>query len=102
MNIDSIHIASKKKVGTLRGKPIVELVTTGGLYLIIAAKDGSFETLSTGPHRAVARHIAKKREQDIQWSDLSKSDWYDPETYAWILPRYEALTDLLRKTQGDE
>lgn len=100
MDLKAEHIASKKKVGNLKGKPVIELVTTGGLHLVVAAKNGSFETLGTGPHRAVARHIAMKRESEITWSELNKADHVDVSHFESLLPRYEQLTDEFRKSQG--
>lgn len=100
MNLTAEHIASKKKIGQLNGKPVIELVTTGGLHMVVTASGGGFETLGTGPHRAVARHIAMKRERDIMWTELSKSDHVDIEHFEWCLPRYEALTDRIRSEQG--
>jgi hypothetical protein len=87
------HIASKKRVGTLDGKPVVELLTTGGLYMIVMNKNGTVETLGTGPHRAVARFIAKKREPKLVVTELSKSDWLDEAAILSVVPKYEQLAD---------
>lgn len=99
-NISSDQIAYKKKVGTLGKDAVIELATKGGLHLIVTVHNGKVETLGTGPHRAVARHIAKKRESSIQWSDLSKSDYVDEVHFASCLPKYEAITDAFRKAEG--
>lgn len=97
MQIDTKQIDEKpKKVGNLRGKPVFHLRTKGGLHILVMQKNGTYETLGTGPHRAVARHIANKYEPDIVWSELSKSDHVDPEAYALILPKYEEVTEALR------
>ena len=97
MNIDSKQIDEKpKKVGNLHGKPVFHLRTKGGLHILVMQKASGYETLGTGPHRAVARHIASKYEPDIVWSELSKSDHVDPEAYAMILPKYEEITEALR------
>lgn len=102
MQIDSKQLVGKpKKVGKTEGRDVLEIATKGGLHLIVAAKDGHFETLGTGPHRAVARYIAKKR-RDIQWSDLNKADHVPYEFLAPLLPKYEAITDKLRQMHGDE
>jgi hypothetical protein len=87
------HIASKKRIGTLDGKPVVELLTTGGLYMVVMNKNGTVETLGTGPHRAVARFIAKKREPLLVVTELSKSDWLDEAAILSVAAKYEALCD---------
>lgn len=100
MNIKPEHIESKKKIGTLRGKPVVEIKTTGGFHMVVTSNsEGGFETLGTGPHKAVARHIAKKREPELEITELSKADHVDEAHFARLLPEYEALTDKIRKLQ---
>lgn len=100
MNISAQNIASKKQVGTLKGQPVIALKTTGGFNLIVVARDGSFDTLGTGSHPAISRHIAEKREPEIQWSELSKSDYLGYESFAFLLPQYEELTMAMRAMQG--
>lgn len=97
MDLSAKQIDEKpKKVGTLKGRPVYHLRTKGGLHILVAPGGTGYETLGTGPHRAVARHIATKHEPEIVWSELSKSDHVDIEAYELILPRYETLTDDLR------
>lgn len=98
MNINENEVESKKKVGKLNGAPVVEVGLRGGLWLIFAKTNGSkFEAVGAGPHRAVARHIAKKRtEGKIEFSDLSKADYVEPEHFEWCLGTYEAFTDEVR------
>lgn len=101
MEIRADEVEYKKKVGKLNGQPVIEVGLRGGLHLIFAAKGGKFETLGAGPHRAVARFIAKKKTEDkIDWTDLAKADWVEPEHFALLLPKYEALTDAFRARQG--
>jgi hypothetical protein len=96
------HIATKKRIGTLDGKPVVELMTTGGLYMVVMNKAGVVETLGTGPHRAVARFIAKKREPKLVVTELSKSDWLDEVSILSVAPKYEALTERFNElARGD-
>ncbi len=104
MNLEPNQLKQKpKKVGkTDTGKDVFEVETKGGLSLIVSPKDGSFETLGTGPHRAVARHIAAKRMPGIQWSDLHKSESLDLPTIQALLPKYEAVTAAYRKAHGDK
>lgn len=93
MNITSAHIESKRQVGTLKGRPIVEIVTTGGLCLIVTQKGTGVETLGAGPHPAVAKHISKKKNPDILWTALAKSEEVAVEHFEEILPACEAFTD---------
>jgi hypothetical protein len=95
MQISEKHIASKKRIGTLDGKPVVEVVTSGGLFMVVYQKSGTVETLGTGPHRAVARYIAKKREPKLEITELSKSDYVDEAAILSVVPKYEKLTDDL-------
>lgn len=95
MNISENEVAYKRKVGLLKGCPVIEVGLKGGLHLIFARLNGKVETLGAGPHRAVARFIAKKRESEIEFTDLHKSDWVDPDHFGWLVPRYEAETDRI-------
>ncbi len=96
MNITAEHVAYKKKIGTLKGRPVIELATTGGLHLIVMSKADGIETIACGPHKAVARHIAKKKHPEIVFSELSKSDWVDPACFQHLLPQWETVTDRIR------
>lgn len=100
MDITPDQIAYKKRVGKIGSAPVIELATTGGLHLIVAARGGKGEVLGTGPHRAVARFIAKKREDKIEWTELEKADPVDEACFAFVLPKYEALTDEIRARYG--
>jgi hypothetical protein len=98
MQISADHIAYKKKIGTVGKQPVIELATTGGLHLVVVAKaDGEVETLGAGPHRAVARHIAKKRKPEMKITELSKGDHVPEEAFRHLLPEYEQLTDRCNK-----
>jgi len=97
MDLSAKQIDEKpKKVGNLHGKPVYHLRTKGGLHILVMQKGGHYETLGTGPHRAVARHIAMKHEPEIVWSELNKSDHVDVKAFELILPKYEELTTALR------
>lgn len=98
MNVPQNQIVFKKKVGRSGSSDVTHIKTVGGLHLI--TKNGT--VLGSGPHRAVARKIASQFEPDIEWTELSKSDYVDPSVYASMLPEYEALTVAFRKAQGIE
>lgn len=91
-----------KQVGTWNGKKVLHIATKGGLHMIVAPNGAGWETLGAGPHVAVSKHIAGKKHDDIVWTGLSKADWVDPDCYLVLLPKYEALTEALRKAHGDE
>ena len=99
MQIPSNQIEFKKKVGKSKGKPVFHVKTRGGLHVIA---DDKGTVLGSGPHRAVARHLAQKFEPDVEWTELSKSDHVDFEAYAHLLPQYEALTERMRALQKAE
>lgn len=95
MDIQEKHIATKKRIGTLKGQPVVEILTKGGFYLVVTQKNGRLETLGTGPLRAVARYIATKREPSMMVTELSKSDHLDEASILSVYPRYLAITNLM-------
>jgi len=97
MEIEAKHIKSERRVGTLHGKPVVEVVTYGGLNMIVVEKAGKVETIGAGPHRAVSRYIAQKNEPDLIITELSKSDYVSIESILSVLPRYEDLTRKLNE-----
>lgn len=96
MQLRNEDISYRKKIGMLGKRPVIEIATTGGLHLLVCAKADGVETLGAGPHRAVARHIARKRFKDLQITELSKSDWIDPSCFQHLLPEWEQTTDRLR------
>lgn len=95
------QIAYRKKVGKLGDATVVEIGLIGGLHLIAkSVAGGKPEILGAGPHRAVARHIARKRNPEIVFTELNKSDHIEPMYFEDLLPQYEALTDGLAKAQA--
>lgn len=86
-------------MGILGGAPVWEIHTIGGYVLVSSTRDNKPETLGVGSHRALARHIAKKRAPDLRWTDLAKADHVDYAHYASLLPAYEALTDRVRQAE---
>lgn len=97
MNISQEEVEFKKAVGKARGKTLYHLKTRGGLH-IIGLEGG--EILGTGSHKGIARHIARKTEPDVVWTELSKSEHIDPQDFEHLIPQYEELTQTLRKAQG--
>jgi len=77
-----------------------EVGTKGGLHLVIAVRNSKAETLGVGPHRAVARFIAQKKEPKLTLTELSKADHVDEAHFRHLLPKYEALTAEYRRARG--
>jgi len=100
MQIPPAQITYKKKIGKIDENTVYEIGTKGGLHLVMAVRKNKAETLGVGPHRAVARHIAQKREPTMVLTDLSKSDWAEPASYAHLVEKYEEKTALARQIQG--
>lgn len=96
MQIKPQEIVYKKKIGTWGTAPVLEVALKGGLTLIYAAKDGKLEPIGSGSHRALARHIAKKKtDNELEISELEKSEYVNPDHFKDYLPYYEALTNSL-------
>ena len=102
MQINPSEIAYKKQVGQIETSPVYEVGLKGGLHLIMAVRKGRVETLGVGPHRAVARHIAKKKDDKVEWTELAKADEPRYKDYAYCVPRYEAITNFAREYQGSK
>ena len=103
MQIKANEIADKKRIGTLKGRGVFRLSTIGGLHLVVASSSsGDVEVLGAGSHPGIARHLARKRESDIRFDDLSKSEDLDPRFFEDLLPRFSELTERFRKVNGDE
>lgn len=84
--------APPKRIGTLKGQPVMAACTKGGLNLIT---DSAGKTLGTGPHAAISRIVAKNRNPDIVFDGLAKGEWVDPASVAWLLPRWEKITEQM-------
>ncbi len=93
MQIQPQEIDYKEQIGTLDGHPVMEVGLKGGLHIVCSMRGPKIDYLGVGPHRAVARFLAKKRKPDLKITALSKSDWVDPSTFQHLVPQYETLTD---------
>jgi hypothetical protein len=91
------QVAFRKKVGKVGTKSIWHIKLKGGLHVMA---DDAGKVIGSGPHRAVARHLASKYEPDAVWSELSKSDHVDLEAFEHLLPKYEALTKSMMAMQA--
>jgi flavin-dependent dehydrogenase len=102
VDIQAKHIATKKRIGTLKGKPVVELTTHGGLNLVVTETNGKTTILGSGPHRGVSRWLAMKKEPDLVITELSKSDWLDEASILSVSDRYLALTERMNQIIAGE
>jgi hypothetical protein len=101
MKISNNEIAFRKKVGKSGAADVFHIKTIGGLHLMVKNKtSGGSEVLGSGPHRAVARHLADQYDSGVSWTELSKGEHYDIADFQHILPKYQELTEQLRKAQG--
>jgi len=92
------EIESKKQIGTLKGDPVIEIALKGGLHIVCTvakAVGAGIRYLGAGPHRAVARWLAKKKEPGMQVTELAKSDHIEPQFFQHMVPEYEQLVDRL-------
>lgn len=103
MNIKPNEIADKKRIGNIGTKPVFKVSTVGGLHLVVSAGGGrDVEVLGAGSHPGIARHLARKKAPDIEFTDLAKSEDVDPRFFEDKIAEFEALTDELRRANGDD
>lgn len=99
MQIPAAQIDFKRKVGKARGRDVFHIKMVGGLHLM-ALDNG--RVIGSGPHRAVAKKIAKQYEEDLEFTELSKSDHVDDAAFEHLLPKYREMTQALRDAQGEK
>lgn len=98
--IPASEIRSKKKIGVDGNDAVYEVSTVGGLYMVLAARAKGPETLGVGSHKAVARWLATKKAKGLQLTELSKSEFVEEDCIRHLLPKWEAITDSIRRRQG--
>ena len=96
MNIPAKEVVYKKRIGNLKGSPVYSVGTIGGLHLVISSDGGRFEPIGVSPHPAMSRFIAKKKNPEIEYDCLEKSD-QDCGYFTDLLLEYEELTDQVRE-----
>lgn len=85
-----------KRIGHVKGVPVFECMTKGGFNLVILG-GGMGKVLGAGPHRGMARMLAKQRETDFIMDELSKSEEFDPKVFEHLLPTWSEVVDRLNK-----
>lgn len=98
LQITPEHIASKKVIGKLKNNKVFHIATTGGLNVVIVAKAVP-EIIGAGAHKGLAKFLAKRKEPDIEYNELEKSD-VDPVYFQHLIPKYEAIVEALRKSES--
>lgn len=91
-----------RKIGLLKGRPVMHLRTKGGYHLVVTPKGGGHETLGAGHHWAVAQHLAGRYAPEVVWTELSKADHVDIRAYEYLIPEAQALTERLRALESQE
>ncbi len=91
MQIRPQEIDYKKEIGTLNGHRVMEIGLKGGYHIVCSVNGAKIDYLGVGPHRAVARYMAKKRKPDLHITELSKSEDVDPEHFEHQLPKFERI-----------
>ena len=97
MKIPTNEIEFRKAVGKVKRKVLWHVKVRGGLH--IYALDGG-EIIGAGSHRGVARHMAQQHCPDLEYTELSKSEYYSYEDFAFLIPEATEITNRLRKAQG--
>lgn len=69
--------------------------TIGGLHMVIINKNGKSEVVGAAPHPGVARFVAHKKEPDIVFNLLEKSETIDPSLFSDKIDQYVTLTNKI-------
>jgi hypothetical protein len=93
MNISERELLYKKKIGDSDSGPVVEFATKGGWHYVAVGNGNKLEQVAVGPHRGVARFIAKKKDPSIVWSVLEKSE--ELLIPPVLIEKYERVSDLV-------
>src|SRR5678815_6174089 len=91
MQIRPQEIDYKKEIGTLNGNRVMEIGLKGGYHIVCAVNGTKIDYLGVGPHRAVARYMAKKRNDSLKITELSKSEDAPVESFQHVLPKFERM-----------
>jgi hypothetical protein len=94
----------KKLIGSLKGAPVYQFVTKGGLVMVAVESELSGTViLGASPHQAISRYQAESTNPDLEITELSKSeeDKYIIEASRHLLPILNELVNKLNaKLQG--
>lgn len=93
-----------RRIGDLKGDPVFQVETKGGLFLIMAKSMSGVSrprTLGVGPHPATARHIAEKDFPDVTFTELAKSESPAPELFRAQIQESLWLTHKIRDVTSE-
>ncbi len=97
IGLEQIKSGSKKRIGYLKGIPVYELATKGGLNLVLMSKNSVPLVLGLAPHRAIARHIAQRDYKDLILDELSKSEELPYDSYAHLVDFWAETTQKVNQ-----
>ena len=93
MNISERELLYKKKIGDASTGPVVEFATKGGWHYVAVGNGSKLEQVAVGPHRGVARFIARKKDPTIVWNILEKTE--ELLIHPMLIEKYERVSDLI-------
>lgn len=96
MNIPENQILYRKLIGKTKDQNLFQIGTIGGLVLVVKSHG---EVLGVGSHPALARHIAAKREEMVEYTELSKNEIVDIQHFQHLIEKYEAETEKIVSLQ---
>ena len=99
MRLPPNEVLYRKRVGSLRGRPVIQVGGIGGIHVVAAGDDG--EVLGAGVLPGLARHAARTSYPGIVFDDLQKSEEVSPETLAAGLEDALATTAILVQAWRD-
>lgn len=94
MDVDSKQILSKKIVGKVKGSPVYELITKGGLTILATSGTKGIEYLGAASHIALSKYIAETKEPSIIWTELSKGGEGFPKLILEAMAKAEKAFEL--------
>lgn len=103
VSLDTKQLKDKpRKIGDLKGDPVFQVETKGGLFLIMAKSTGRAKTLGAGPHPYTARHIAERDFPELNITELAKSEAPAPDLLRaqiqeslWLTRKIQDITSEL-------
>ena len=84
-----------RKIGTSKGKPVFEILTKGGLAIVVYKG----VILGAAPHIAIAKFQARQKEPYIMWDELSKNgeEQFIVEAGRHLIPYLDDLVSEMNK-----
>jgi len=97
VNIPTNEIEVKKAIGKNKKGQAWYIKMRGGLHLVT---DNDNKILGMASHRAVARHVAQMQDPDLEYTELSKSEYFAVSSFEHLIPEALELTKRIRDLQG--